>query len=102
MSTDSNILTDTFLFVVSTSVTIPLKYPVNNDVEPDPAITVFGGIDWVIPNPTCIFEGNEPNVNTWSAKSSIMATFRLFAHEPGFLAATVTPVIVDPSYPRSL
>ena len=63
---------------------------------------MFAGTACVIPYPTCIFVGNELNVNIWSARSSIIATFKLFAHEPGFLAATVTLVIVDPSYPKSL
>jgi hypothetical protein len=31
-------------------------------------------------------------VRIWSALASIIPTLRPFAHEPGFLAATVTPV----------
>jgi hypothetical protein len=37
----------------------------------------------------------------WSALASMIATLIPFAQEPGFLAATVTPVIVFSSYPSS-
>ena len=64
LSTDSNILTDTFLLVESTSVTIPLKNPVSSEVVPEPATTVFAGTLCVIPKPTAMFDGNELKVNT--------------------------------------
>ena len=59
---------------------------------------MFAGIACVTPYPTAIFAGKELKVNTWSAKSSIIATFIPFAHDPGFLAATVTPVIVEETH----
>ena len=37
----------------------------------------------------------------WSALASIIPTLIPFAQEPGFLAATITPVMVFSSYPRS-
>ena len=37
----------------------------------------------------------------WSAFESIIATLIPFAQEPGFLAATVTPVMVFSSYQSS-
>ena len=37
----------------------------------------------------------------WSALESIIATLIPFAQEPGFLAATITSVMVFSSYPNS-
>ena len=92
--------------MLSTCVIIPLKNPVNSDVEPDPTWTVPDGTCWVTPIPTVIVPVAGPSIstpdNTWSASPSIVATLIPFPHEPGFLAAKVIPVIVLLSYPNWL
>ena len=81
------ILTSTVLTPIP--VIIPFRYPLNTEVVPTPADGTFVSVV-VTPIPTDAAEVNpEPTVRIWSALSSITQTFRLFAHEPGFLAAKI-------------
>ena len=68
-------------------------------------LTNYDGKNYSFGNIEDTLKANIKIKNKWRFKLiivSIIATFKLFAHEPGFLPTTVTPVIVDPSYPKSL
>jgi hypothetical protein len=76
-------------------VVIPLINVVVTPIFPDAVVTptkvVVVVVSVVVETPLKI----------WSALASIIPTLIPFAQEPGFLAATTTPVIVFSSYPRS-
>ena len=77
------ILTSTV--VAPRPVTIPLRYPVNSEVSPTPAISWLVS-ETVTPCPTTI-PAVVPIPSVWSAALSITQTLRLFAQVPGVLAA---------------
>ena len=73
------------LFVAFLPVIIPLRCPVNDDVAPSPGI-VTPLKDTVIPNPTvAAVTAAAGTVSIWSAKASIVHTFKFSAQDPGFL-----------------
>ena len=74
---------------VVTPVIIPLRKPVNAEVDPVPGITALFNVA-VTPNPIVapVFARLTVVIPiTWSAKSSITQIFSPSAHLPGFFAA---------------
>jgi hypothetical protein len=82
----------TSILVVVIPVTDVVVIPISpSDAVATPTKVVVVVVSVVVPIPLKI----------WSALESIIATLIPFAQEPGFLAATVTPVMVFSSYPSS-